>query len=72
MTLTQLEAIRDSIKTQLEATIKNQPAPGQDVMKYTNIIELLAAVRTMEQCIVQERAEHAKPPGATGPVLVGV
>ena len=72
MTLAQLETIRDSIKAQLDAHLKNPPAPGQDTMKYTNAIELLAAVRTVEQIIVQERAALAVPPGATGPVLVGV
>lgn len=72
MTLTQLEAIRDGVKAQYEALLKNPTAPGQDVMKYTNAIELLAAVRMVEQIITQERAELAKPPGALGPVLVGV
>lgn len=72
MTLTQLESIRDAIKAQYEALLKNQAAPGQDVMKFTNAIELLAAVRTVDQIIMQERTELAKPPGALGPVLVGV
>ena len=72
MTLPQLEAIRASIQTQYDVHVKNTAAPGQDVMKYCNAIELLAALRTVDQIIVQERAALAKPPGATGPVLVGV
>lgn len=72
MTQAQLEAIRDSIQAQLDAHLRTAAAPGQEAMKHCNAIELLAAIRTVEQIIVQERAALAKPPGATGPVLVGV
>jgi hypothetical protein len=72
MMLKELEAIRDSIQTQLDGHLRNPAAPGQEAMKHCNAIELLAAVRTVEQIIVQERAALAKPPGALGPTLVGV
>lgn len=72
MTLKELETIRDAIQAQLEAHLRTAPAPGQEAMKHCNAIELLSAVRTVEQIIVQERASLMKPPGATGPVLVGV
>ena len=72
MTLAQLETIRDSIKLQFETHLKNPSAPGQEGMKDYNSIELRAALRTVEQILVQERASLVKPPGATGPVLVGV
>ena len=72
MTLKQLEAFRDTVKAQHEHLLRNPPAPGQEAMRHCNAIELLAAIRTVEQLIVMERADLVKPPGALGPVLVGV
>lgn len=72
MTLAELEKFRDLVKAQLDALTKSQTAPGQETMKHCNSIELLAAVRTVEQLITQERLALAKPPGSLGPVLVGV
>ena len=72
MTQAELEAIRNSIQAQLEGHLRTPAAPGQESMKHCNAIELLAAIRTVEQIIVQERAARAKPPGALGPTLVGV
>lgn len=72
MTLEQLTSIRDAIKAQYDMHLKNPTAPGQDAMKHCNAIELLAAIRTVEQIMAQERAALVKPPGALGPVLVGV
>ena len=72
MTLQELEAIRNSIQAQLDAHLRTPAAPGQDSMKDCNSIELRAAVRTVDQIIIQERAVLAKPPGALGPTLVGV
>lgn len=72
MTLKQLEAFREAVKTQFDGLQRNPPTPGQETMKHCNAIELLAAIRTVEQLIAQERAELMKPPGALGPVLVGV
>ncbi len=72
MTLAELDAIRNSIQAQLDAHLRTPAAPGQEAMKHCNAIELLAAVRTVDQIIVQERASLVKPPGALGPTLVGV
>jgi hypothetical protein len=72
MTLKELEAIRDSIQAQLDGHLRTPAGPGQETIKHVNAIELLTAVRTVEQIIVQERAALAKPPGALGPTLVGV
>jgi len=72
MTLPQLEQIRDSIKMQLETHMRSTPAPGQDTLWHINVIELRTAIRTVEQIITVERTALMAPPGATGPVLVGV
>lgn len=72
MTLAKLQTMRDSIQAQYDAHVRNPAGPGQEATKHFNAIELLAAVRTCDQMIAIEKAELCAPPGATGPVLVGV
>ena len=72
MTLQRLEAIRAAIQAQYDTHLSKPTAPGQDAQKHLNAIEFLAAVRTVDQIIAEERLTLVKPPGATGPVLVGV
>ncbi len=72
MTLKELETIRETFKAQYETHLKAPPAPGQDTLKHVGAIEILAGIKTLDQLINQERASLVKPPGATGPVLVGV
>lgn len=72
MTLAQLEKVREDIKATYDKHVATPPGPGQDVQKHLASIELLAAVRAMDQLIAMERIEAGKPKGATGPVLVGV
>lgn len=72
MTLAELETIRGTFQTQYDNHVRAQAAPGQDVFKHIGAIQILAGITTLDQLIVQERASLAKPPGALGPVLVGV
>lgn len=72
MTLKELETIRGTFQAQYEAHVKSQTAPGQETLKHVGAIEIQAGIKTLDQLIAQERASLSKPPGAIGPVLVGV
>jgi hypothetical protein len=72
MTTETLQQVRNSIAAQQQGLLTNPCAPGQETMKYVNLIELAAAIRIVDQLIGQEKASLCKPPGALGPVLVGV
>lgn len=72
MTLKELEAVRATFQTQYDTHVKSQTVPGQETLKHVGAIEIQAGIKTLDQLIAQERASLAKPPGAFGPVLVGV
>lgn len=67
MTLPRLEAIRDQIKAQYNAHTAAPAVDGKDALKHCNAIEILSALRVLEQLITEERVALAAPPGATGP-----
>ena len=72
MTLAELETIRVTFQTQYESHVKAQAAPGQELFKHIGAVQILSGINTLDQLIAQERASLSKPPGALGPVLVGV
>ena len=72
MTLQELEQSRDAVKKQYADHLAKPTAPGADVQKHLQAIELLASIRVLDQLVAMEKASLAKPPGALGPALVGV
>ena len=69
MTLEYLEVVQKQLELQYKQLIDNPPPDGKEVIKWTNAIEMCAAISLCKQLVVKEKIELAKPPGSTGPVL---
>lgn len=69
MKLEMFDVVQKQLELQYKQLIENPPPDGKEVIKWTNAIELCAAISLCKQLIIKEKQELAQPPGATGPVL---
>ena len=69
MTLAYLETVAAQLDLQFKQIMDAPPIPGKEVIKYTNAIEITAAMALTKQLITAEKQALLAPPGSTGPVL---